>query len=216
MKKNYKYGRLYDFCIEDNYENPGRGVIKRKSRILMGLLSYLFIIISLFTYILDIYRNSVLLIIFILSCFILIFETRTGVISLINYYHIKSMRSKSKLNILELFCLYHNRDGNYIKLQEKQMIKIQHHPFDWSIIRIVFRDQYRNSYIFKVNLTNIHVKIHFANANIRRKIFTRDDKLLTTYIFTIDDLVDICDEKDFMIFLRNKYREISEIINNNM
>ena len=213
MKNNYKYGRFYDFCVKDNYNNPGRGIIRRKSRVLIGILTYVFLIIILLIYILDVYKNTVLLIFACLVFFGINYETKTGLISLLNYYRIKFIRKKSNLDILEKFCIYHNRDGNYIKIQEKQMIKIKYHPFNWIIVRILFRDKNRNNYVFRVNLTNVFVKIYFSKSH-REKYLTKGmSNLSSTYKFSSNDLEGISDTKEFMIFLRDKYREIREVNN---
>lgn len=214
MKNNYKYGRLYDFCVEDNYKTPGRGIIRRKYRVLIGIFTYFFLQIVLLIYILDVYKNTVLLIVACLVFFGFIYETRMGLISLVNFYQIKSIRKKSNLDILEQFCIYHNKDGEYIKIQEKQLIMIKYHPLKWTVVKILFRDLYRNKYVFRINLKNIRVKIHFSKAYKEEHFFRRKNKIEAEYWFKIDDLYHISNTKDFMIFIRDKYREISEAINN--
>lgn len=214
MRNNYKYGRFYDFCVKDNYKNPGRGIIRRKYRVLIGMLTYVFLIIILLIYILDVYKNTVLLIFACLVFFGINYETRTGLISLLNYYRIKFIRNKSNLDILEKFCIYHNRDGEYIKIQDKQMFKIKYHPLKWTTVKILFRDKYRNKYVFRVNLTNIFVKICFSKSYKEKYLSKGMNNLSSTYKFSLDDLDDIGDTKELMIFLRDKYREIREVNNN--
>jgi len=214
MEKNYKYGRLYDFCVKDNYENPGRGVIKRKFRVLIGVLAYILLIVSLLTYILDIYQSIFLLIVVSLICFGFMYETRTGLTSLFNYYKVKSINLKISLSVLEKFALYHNKDGNYIKIQDKQMFKIKYHPFKWTTVKILFRDKHKNKYVFRINLKNIYVKICFSKGFKEEHLFRKINKLETTYKFNLNDLDGINNTSEFMIFLRDKYREIRDEINN--
>lgn len=213
MKNSYRYARFYDFCANDDYKNPGRGVIKRKERVAVGSFAYILFVVYLLLFIMDINRNIYLLIIIFITFIGFTYETKTGVNSYYNYCVIKRIRAKSKPNILEQFCIYYNRDGNYIKIQEKQMTKIKYHPFNWTVVKILFKDKYRNKYVFRVNLTNIIVKIYFSKAYKKEDSNKRNNRLKTTYKYNLDDLDNISNTKEFMIFLRDKYREISEVIN---
>ena len=93
---------------------------------------------------------------------------------------VNSIRVIENQSILEKFYVYHNKDGNYIKIQDKQMFKIMYHPFKWSTVKILFRDKYRNKYVFRINLKNIYVKTCFSKDFKEEHFFRRINKLETT------------------------------------
>ena len=212
MKNKYVYARLYDFCVKNDYKNPGRGVIKRKERVAVGIFAYIMLIVYLLLFLFNIYRSIPFLVIVILTSLGFAYETRMGLISLLNIIKIRSLRLKVDLNIPESFCVYHNRDGNYIKIQENQMLKINYHPFDWTVIKIVFKDKYKNIYIFRVNLKNIQVKI-YTSRGFKEKLSGKSCKyFIPAYQCGLGNLDGITNIPGFVNFLRDKYREIREKI----
>ncbi len=212
MKKKYIYSRFYDFCVNDEYENPGRGVTKRKERVAAGIFAYILFAVYLILFIMNVYRNIYLLGIIFIIFIGLTYETKTGIISYCNYYIIKKIRYKLSPNILEKFCIYHNRDGNYIKIQEKQLYSIKYHPFNWTIIKIFFRDEYKNKYMFKINLKGIQIKVFLSKSYKDKCVDIVEKKTKIQCKYDLGDLNNIKTTKEFMIFIRDKYREIRESI----
>ncbi|MFA7107002.1 MAG: hypothetical protein WC154_06845 [Candidatus Izemoplasmatales bacterium] len=207
---NYKYARFYDFCVKDDYKNPGRGVIRRKERIVIGILAYILFAIYILLFLTDIYRSVALLVIISITCLGFMYETRTDLISLLNYFKVKAINHKSSLSILEKFALYYNRDGNYIKIQEKQMVRIKYYPFNWTVVKIVFKDNYNNKYVFKISLKTIFIKVVLSKS--RRDNYIENVERKTKIQYNLNDLKSIKSAKDFMIFIRDKYRQIRETI----
>jgi len=213
MGKKYEYRRLYTYCVKDDFKTSSRGIIRRKSRVSIGVFSYISIGVLIVLEIMKSYLGMLFSTMLILCLLALIYWTRTGLITYMNIKMIDSTKAKENQNILEKFYVYHNKDGNYIKIQEKQMVKIKHHSLCWRVVKIIFRDEDRNKYVFRVNLTNIFVKIYFSKAYKKEDSNKRNNRLETTYKYNLDDLDNISNTKEFMIFLRDKYREISEVIN---
>jgi hypothetical protein len=213
MGKRYDYRRLYKYSVKDDFMTSSRGIIRRKSRVSIGIFSYISICVLIVLEILGSYLDVLLSTLLIMCLLTLIYWTRMGPITYLNIKMINSTKGKEKQSILEKFYVFHNKDGNYIKIQDKQMVKIKYHPFKWTTVKILFRDKYRNKYVFRINLKNIYVKICFSKVFNEEHFFRRINKLETTYKFNLDDLGSISNTTSFMIFLRDKYREIREVIN---
>ena len=212
MGKIYDYRRLYTYCVKDDFKTSSRGIIRRKSRVSIGVFSYISIGVLIVLEIMGSYLGMLFSTILILCLLALIYWTRTGLITYMNIKMINSTKAKENQNILEKFYVYHNKDGNYIKIQEKQMVKIKHHPLCWSVVKIIFRDKNRNKYVFRVNLKNIYINIHISKFNKEKRIYEAQN-IMTEYLYRLDDLDNVSNIKEFMIFLRDKYREIREVIN---
>jgi hypothetical protein len=135
-----------------------------------------------------------------------------GIFSWVNVLAIAILRKKIDQNILEKFCIYYNRDGNYIKIQEKGMYKVKHHRFCWSIVKIYFKDVYNNKYIYRINLKTVSLTITLAN--IYKKTHLSDSKveIKSKYTYNIKDLNEIKEVKQLLIFIRDNYRDISSEI----
>ncbi|XMB72154.1 hypothetical protein RJI07_08600 [Mycoplasmatota bacterium WC30] len=206
--QKFIYYRLFEYCVQNDFKTTSRGIIRRKSRIPLGIFSYILIIGYVMLDLLDIYDNTVLLIIVLISAFGFIYLTRMGVSSWINIFKINKLRAKTRQNVLEKFCVYHNRDGNYIKIQEKQMYRIKRHPFCWSRVRIFFKDECKNKYIFSISLKNVSVSIHQSNA-YRSKDFAKDHKELELrYKYNVSDMFEVKEVKELLMFIRNEYRRL--------
>ena len=212
MDKNYTFRRLFDYCTPDDLKTSARNIIRRKERIPLGIFSYIFILTYSLLELSGAYNNVSILIIVMIIGFGFICQTRMGMISLLNIIKIRSLRSKEALNILENFCVYHNRDGNYIKIQEKQMIKIKHHPFNWTVVKIIFKDNNNNKYVFGISLKSVFITVVLSKSKRDNYIENVERKTKIQYQYDLDDLNSIKSEKDFMIFIRDKYREIRETI----
>lgn len=212
MNNKYTYGRLFEFCVDDDYKKPGRGVIRRKGRIPTGVFSYCLLIVMLLFFILEISKTRWIGIIGVIAAFGFIYETKTGIFSWINVLAIAKLRKKTDQNILEKFYIYHNRDGNYIKIQEKDMYKIKYHPFCWSIVKIYFKDEYDNKYIYRINLKVVSLIINLSNAY--KETYLRNNKvnMKLSYQYSNKDLNEINDVKELLMFIRGKYRNIKSEI----
>jgi hypothetical protein len=53
MSNKYIYGRLFDFCVDDEYGKPGRGVIRKRRRIPTGVISYILLMVMVIFFILE-------------------------------------------------------------------------------------------------------------------------------------------------------------------
>ncbi len=210
MGKKYDYGRLYDYCVKDDFKTSSRGIIRRKSRVLLGIFSYISIVFFIILEILGVFSNELLTLLVIMCFLCLIYWTRMGFISFLNIYIIKNTRKKAKQSILEKFYIYHNKDGNYIKIQEKEMIKIKHHILNWSVIKIIFRDKQKNKYSFRVNLKGIYIKINLSKSCEKKCTNKAPRKIVTKYGYNLNDLERIRNTNEFMIFLKDEYRKIRE------
>jgi len=212
MDKNYTFRRLFDYCTPDDLKTSARSIIRRKERIPLGIFSYILIITYSLLELLGAYNNVSILIIVMIIGFEFISQTRTGIISLLNIIKIRSLRSKEALNILESFCVYHNRDGNYIKIQDKQMVRIKYHPFNWTVVKIVFKDNNNNKYVFRISLKSVFITIVLSKSRRDNYIENVERKTKIQYQYNLNDLKSIKSAKDFMIFIRDKYRQIRETI----
>jgi len=208
MEKKYKYGKLFDYCVDDDYKNPGRGVIRRKNRIPMAIFSYILLVGSFIYFIMETYQARYLGLIGVIASLSFIFETRTGIFTLLNVYTLKKVRRKSIQDILEKFYIYHNRDGSYIKIQEKEMYKIQYHPFIWSVVKIFFRDEFNNKCIFRISVTNISVKVKLARYFKKRYFFNNQSGIESDYKLYTEDLKEVKDIQEFFMFIRDLYKKI--------
>lgn len=208
MDNKYVYGRLFDFCVDNDYKNPGRGVIRRKGRILIGMFSYGFLIVMSLLFVLETSQIRWIGIIGAIAASGFIFETRMGIFSWINVLVIAKLIKKKDQNILEKFCIYHNRDGNYIKIQEKSMYKIRYHPFCWIIVKIYLKDEYNNKYIYRINLNVVSLKLELSNAYKKSRLNTNKVELKLRYRYSIIDLTETNDVKELLMFIREKYRDI--------
>lgn len=213
MKTKYRYGRLYDYCTPNEIDTNARNIIRRSSRIPLGIFSYFVIITYTLLELIGVLNNTAILVIVAMAASGFIYLTRMGPITYLNMILIKKTREKENKTVLEKFCVYHNKDGNYIKIQDKQMLKIKYHPLKWTVVKILFGDKYRNKYVFRISLENIYVKIRFSKVYKEKYFLSRMNKLEMVYKFSLDDLGGICNTKEFMFFVRDKYREIREVIN---
>lgn len=208
MKKKYMYGRMFDYCVDDDYKNPGRGVLRRKDRKPKAIFSYILLLGSFIYFIMETSQTRYLGLILAIVSLSSIFETRSGLFTLLNVYNLNIVRRKSIQDILEKFYIYHNRDGRYIKIQEKEMYKIQYHPFIWSVVKICFRDEFNNECIFRISVTNISVKVRLAKDFKKRYFVNNPSVIKSDYKIYTSDLKDVNDIHEFFMFIRDLYRKI--------
>jgi hypothetical protein len=220
MEKRYVYARLYDYCVNDDYKNPGRGVIRRKQRIPAGIFSYVILVASCLFLIHNVSYQKLVGVFGMLAAMVFLYEARMGVISLINYYRVEQIRKKGSQNILEKFCVYHNKDGNYIKLQDRHFIRVLHHPFDWCIVSLLFRDEMKNKYIFRVSLKEISFKIKLSKSFKKSQSSSFLSELPLLYKYNLKVLEKIDSVKELTEFIRDEYRSVSskfsEVSKNNL
>ena len=212
MGKRYDYDRLYMYCVKDDFKTSKRGIIRRKSRVSLGVFSYISISVLIVLEIMGSYLNVLLSIMLIMCLLVLIYWTRTGPITYLNMKMINNTIVKENQSILEKFALYHNRDGNYIKIQDKQMVRIKYHPFNWTVVKIVFKDNNNNKYVFRISLKSVFITVVLSKSRRDNYIENVERKTKIQYQYNLNDLKSIKSAKDFMIFIRDKYRQIRETI----
>lgn len=208
MEKKYVYRRLFDFCVNNNTKNPGRGVIRRRGRILTGISSYIFIIVMFLLFILETSNIRWISILGAIAAFGFIFETRMGIFSWINVLVLANLTKKIDQNILEKFCIYHNRDGNYIKIQEKNIYTIKYHPFCWTIVKIYLKDEFNNKYIFRINLKVVSLKLDLSSVYRKSYLYNNKVEMKLRYEYSINDLIEITDVNELLMFFKKKYSDI--------
>jgi hypothetical protein len=209
MKKRYIYARLYDHCVNDDFKTSARSIIRRKERVPLGIFSYSMIIGSgLFIIYNEDYQKLIGFFGFITAIFIL-YETRMGVISLINYCRAENIRRKPNQNILEKFCVYRNKDGNYIKLQDKHLIRVLDHPFDWCIVSLLFRDEMNNKYIFRITLKEVILRVKLSKSFKKSQLSSIMSEIPLVYKHELKDLEKIDNMKELTEFIRDEYRSVS-------
>ena len=209
MKKRYIYARLYDHCVNDDFKTSARSIIRRKERVPLGIFSYSMIIGSgLFIIYNEDYQKLIGFFGFITAIFIL-YETRMGVISLINYCRVENIRGKGNQNILEKFCVYCNKDGNYIKLQDRHMRRVFDHPFDWCIVSLLFRDAMNNKYIFRITLKVVILRVKLSKSFKKSQLSSIVSEIPVVYKHKLKDLEKIDNVKGLTEFIRDEYRSVS-------
>ena len=208
MEKKYIYARIYDHCVDDDFKTSAR-IIRRKGRIPFGIFSYIMIVGSCLFLIHNVSYQGLIGIFGIIAAMNIIYETRMGVISLINYCRVEKIRRKASQNILEMFCVYHNKDGNYIKLQDRHFIRVLDHPFDWCIVSLLFRDEMKNKYIFRVSLKEISFKVKLSKSFKKSQSSSLLSEFPTRYKYNLKVLEKIDSVMGLTEFIRDEYRLVS-------
>jgi hypothetical protein len=209
MKKNYTYARIYDYCVDNDVKFPRRGIIRRKERIPTGIISYVILVVSCLFLIHNASNQKLAGVFGMLAAMVFLYETRMGIISLINYYRAENIRRKPNQNILEKFCVYHNQDGNYIKLQDRHMRRVFDHPFDWCIVSLLFRDEMNNKYIFRITLKEVILRVKFSKSFKKSQLSSLISEIPLVFKYELKDLEKIDNVKELTEFIRDEYRSVS-------
>lgn len=209
MKKNYTYTRIYDYCVDNDVKFPRRGIIRRKERIPTGIISYVILVVSCLFLIHNASNQKLAGVFGMLAAMVFLYEARMGVISLINYCRVENIRGKGNQNILEKFCVYCNKDGNYIKLQDRHMRRVFDHPFDWYIVSLLFRDEMNNKYIFRITLKEVIFRVKLSKSFKKSQLCSIMSEIPLVYKHELKDLEKIDNVKELTEFIRDEYRSVS-------
>lgn len=212
MQMKYVYARLFDHCVKNDFKTSARSIIRRKERVPLGIFSYFTIAGSSLLLIYNEGYQKLLGFFGIITAMFLIFETRMGMFSLINYLRVKRIRDKLNPNILEQFCVYHNEDGNYIKLHDGHIRRVLNHPFDWCIVSLLFYDDMNNRYVFRISLKGIFLKIKLSRSFKKSQMTSRSNGKRTFFKYNIKDLDKLGGVKELTEFLRNQYLRASSML----
>lgn len=160
-KNNYRYTRLYDFCIPDDFKTGGRYFSRRRNRIKTTLsIAFLHIVFIVLSYpLIDSESRIYLIVILVFSLYLNLTFGRLDPFSLLYLFYIKKIDKKGNRNCFENLILQTNLDNKFLARSHENFIQVRSH-FNWLHVSLVYRDKIDgNLYFFKVYLDKIVFKI---------------------------------------------------------